>query len=125
MNKNNLLFVYGTLRQGMGNHPLLGGCSYLGKGRIQAKLYLSGWLPMIYPGDGVTIGEVYEIPDQEKWHRLDSLEGHPDWYERRLVPVTFEDGDEATVWAYFMCDGYPTATYVESGDYAKERGEWV
>ena len=122
---NNLLFVYGTLRDGMPNHPLMGGCNLvMPKAVINAKLFLGGWLPMIFEGEGRVVGEVYEIPDAEKWRRLDSLEGHPDWYQRRLVDaITGPDDPPTKVWAYFMNDhhDYPGLKYVEDGDYSKLR----
>ncbi len=119
---NNLLLVYGTLRSGMGNHPLMGGCSEVGVATIKARLHLAGWLPMIFEGEGKVVGEIYEIPDAETWRQLDSLEGHPNWYERREVDADL-NGKTVKVWAYFMTGDPREGTYVESGDYVKARAE--
>lgn len=124
--KNNLLFVYGTLRKGHGNHYLLEDCKQVSAlASIRADLYLSGRLPMIFEGDGKTYGEVYEIPDEATWRRLDGLEGHPTWYERREVDAEILPDKTLTfkVWAYFMNGGpYPGLEKAESGDYNTELG---
>jgi gamma-glutamylcyclotransferase (GGCT)/AIG2-like uncharacterized protein YtfP len=52
------------------------------------------------PDAQVTV-EVFEPTDTEAWprilDRLDGLEGHPDWYCRKLVKV---DGFDKLVWVY-------------------------
>lgn len=120
---NNLLFVYGTLREGMPNHPLMGGCNKVADATISAKLYLHGWLPTVFKGDGTVVGEIYEIPDTDKWRRLDQLEGHPNWYCREEVEALTEKGETVRVWIYFMQgEPHPGSDYVVDGDYSKLRG---
>ncbi len=123
MPEPNKLFVYGTLRQGFGNHRLMQGADFLGEATIPAQLFVNGWLPMIGPpvaeGD-VVHGEVYRLFDAYHWAMVDGLESHPSWYRREIVTATYKDRDAATpVWAYFMphLAEYPMATLVESGDY--------
>lgn len=131
----NLLFVYGTLRKGFGNHVMMSGCTFLGDGTIQALLYAHGMLPMIGHGDGTVKGELYKVPDEE-WRHLDGLEGHPNWYCREHTNVTLADGKVVRAWAYFMLPQYlknyteksshmGSASIVESGDYAILRDKWI
>jgi gamma-glutamylcyclotransferase (GGCT)/AIG2-like uncharacterized protein YtfP len=59
-------------------------------------------------------GEVYEVtPDVLQ--ELDFLEGHPDFYERRVV--TLEDGTEA--WVYLLPNEFLDRPTVDSGDWVK------
>lgn len=124
----NLLFVYGTLRKGFGNHYFLQGAAEKGNGEIEGILYASGMLPMIAEGKGVVKGEVYEIPTSEMWYDLDALEGHPTWYVRQVVEAIMEDGTSQAVWAYFMRPSSlanERVKKVPSGDYAILRQEWA
>ena len=117
---NNLLVVYGTLRKGHGNHYLMEDCAPVAEGAtVKATLYLSGLLPMIFEGEDTVLGEIYEIPSLEKWKRLDALEGHPDWYERREVDATNpKDGSTVKVWVYFMKgESYEGLHRSPTGDY--------
>lgn len=118
------LFVYGTLRQGFGNHGLIRHCQKIADATIPATLHVSGWLPMIThpvePNHRV-MGEIYELIDQETVRRVDRLEGHPDWYCREEVEAVTPDGQNMTVWAYFMPpDRLDSNNAVaDGGDYAK------
>ena len=98
------IFVYGTLKQGFGNHhyflnkdPLtigiLRGYQLLGKPK--------GGFPCIGPGDGYVEGEVYEVDDQEL-AAIDRLEGHPTWYLRTNVQITNKENKTMNVWTYVM-----------------------
>lgn len=86
-----LVAVYGTLREGNGNHVLLEHEEKLSTERVSGfKMYSLGGFPAILPTgneeDRVTI-EVYEV-DDETLARLDRLEGYPGWYERSVVHTT-------------------------------------
>lgn len=97
-----LVGVYGTLRQGYGNHRLLQEptTEFVGTGRTVETLVLQqAGIPYVsrekvnrpgYKGSKVVI-EVYKVTPTTL-RRLDSLEGHPDWYFRAVVPVQLEDG---------------------------------
>jgi len=101
--KRNLLFVYGTLKRGFGNHDLLYRARFIGNAVTKHKyaLYESG-IPFVYPFEEVSQikGEVYEV-DRETLECIDALEGHPFWYRRQQVPVILESGREVTAWIYF------------------------
>ncbi len=114
-----LVFVYGTLRRGYGNHYLLAeGARLLGPARtLEAYALYALEIPFVLRQPALTPirGEVYAV-DQECLARLDELEEHPDWYRRELVGVRTEQGQELRAWLYFYPS--PQGRLVPSGDYA-------
>lgn len=117
-----LVAVYGTLRQGMGNHRLLETSKLLGTAELKGwKMYpagLGGGFPVIYaseaPEDEIVV-EVYECTTEVLKGPLDSLEGHPTWYRRQLVDTPFGEA-----WIYVMQDkGYQRYPQIESGDFVQ------
>ena len=86
-----LVFVYGTLRQGEANHGLLRGAKYLGTHRTQRRYTMRdlGAYPAIVEG-GVTavVGEVYAM-DKKTLARLDRLEDCPEEYSRGRLKTPF------------------------------------
>jgi gamma-glutamylcyclotransferase (GGCT)/AIG2-like uncharacterized protein YtfP len=91
-----LVFVYGTLKRGHGNHHWMAGAAFLGEARLPgAVLHDLGPFPMAIRGDGVVWGEVYGI-DANVLSRLDGLEGYPRLYERHVMALA--DGRRA--WVY-------------------------
>jgi len=98
-----LIFVYGTLRKGFGNHHLLENAEFLGTGRTKEKYKMTAnGIPFVSKSEPVSyiIGEVYEV-DKKTLKRLDRLEGHPDWYKREKVKIILETGKEVEAWIYF------------------------
>lgn len=102
------LFVYGTLQQGYWNNRLLAGAEFLGQGVTKKPyvLYNCGF-PMAVTTDKKNqalpvIGEVYKVEEQHI-RSCDRLEGHPNWYERRLIKADV-DGEEVDVFIYEMDD---------------------
>ena len=95
--------VYGTLKQGKGNHTLMDGLSYIGKAETLHSycLNVSG-CPYLYesPACGRVQVEIYAVDDISDLQRIDDLEGHPMWYERKIVPMLFDDGNVADCWIY-------------------------
>lgn len=65
-----------------------------------AELFDLGAYPGIAVGEGSVRGEVFDI-DDEALVAADVIEGHPDFYERRLEPVTYDDGSTGQAWAYW------------------------
>jgi gamma-glutamylcyclotransferase (GGCT)/AIG2-like uncharacterized protein YtfP len=91
-----LVFVYGTLKRGHGNHHWLAGAPFLGQALLpDVVLHDLGPFPMAVPGEGVVRGEVYAV-DAAGLARLDRLEGYPRLYDRRALPLA--DGRHA--WVY-------------------------
>src|SRR4051812_27023287 len=74
-----LIFVYGSLMKGFGNHTLLRDATFVKEGLTlpEYTLISLGSFPGVLP-DGTTSikGEVYEVNLKVR-DRLDQLEGHP------------------------------------------------
>ena len=87
------IFVYGTLKKGYHNHRLLEGCELISDNFIVSgfKLFESG-IPFMKRSNNsdMVLGEVYSV-DDKTLSRLDSLEGHPNWYRREIVHTPFKD----------------------------------
>lgn len=102
--EENVVAVYGTLKRGLGNHHYIEDSKYVGKGKTKDKypLVVSG-LPYLIEekdkGHHVEV-EVYKV-DDDTLRRLDSLEGHPNWYERKKVDIKLNTGTVVKAWIYF------------------------
>ena len=56
--------VYGSLKAGKYNHPILRECKMLGTTKVKGTLYRVGSYPaIIEEGDNLYDAEVYEVPD--------------------------------------------------------------
>jgi gamma-glutamylcyclotransferase (GGCT)/AIG2-like uncharacterized protein YtfP len=115
-----LVFVYGTLRRGYGNHYLLEeGARLLDLARTaQAYALYALEIPFAIKDQAVSTlrGEIYAVTP-ECLARLDELEEHPTWYRRELVEVVTDQGDNLQAWLYFYPE--PRGGLVPSGDYAR------
>ncbi|KRR02288.1 gamma-glutamylcyclotransferase family protein [Bradyrhizobium valentinum] len=84
------VFVYGTLKSGLFNHRLLGGCEFFG-GAVTVPTYkmIETGFPVILPDpEGKPLaGEIYTV-DDETLARLDQLEREGSSYDRELIDVT-------------------------------------
>lgn len=118
-----IVFVYGTLKQGFHNHSVLGrDPKYLGKARTQNMgwvMYDTGGFPVVMkanPGQYI-YGEVYAVPARQMLN-LDHLEANGTMYQREKVKIRFIDQKEHSdvmygditpirdVWMYVGCDNY-------------------
>lgn len=118
------VFVYGTLKQGEGNHRLLeqGGGRFLGPASIHGNYVMRdlGWYPCVVrvpdgPNSAIH-GEVYEV-DDELLATLDILEGHPNYYRRQKVQTSVEG--YRGVWIYLL-----NGAFAEAGE-PVEGGYWT
>jgi gamma-glutamylcyclotransferase (GGCT)/AIG2-like uncharacterized protein YtfP len=109
------VFVYGTLKRGKGNNYLLGDSPLIGTATTKEGfvLFNCGFPKAVdFTKDALSHpllpvkGEVYDVDDRTL-RRLDSLEGHPDWYCRRYVPV--QVGDEEQEAMMYVMPQYQTA----------------
>lgn len=120
------LFVYGTLRTPIGGPP--GDTHYhhrIADEIISSRLARLAHAALYdfgpYPGIGVAatevVGEVFEISN-DALTAADEIEGHPDFYERRLATVTYDDDTTGEAWVYWAPPGLlQDAALVESGDW--------
>lgn len=113
------VFVYGSLKKGFGNHPLIDNPTtrLLGEYFLDgAEMFSLGSFPGVIRGEGRVTGELYEV-DDSTLRDLDRLEGHPTFYERMPMMVTSGDTNE-------RCEGY-----IYRGDVSRltaiEDGEWT
>jgi|WetSurMetagenome_2_1015567.scaffolds.fasta_scaffold1253785_1 gamma-glutamylaminecyclotransferase len=115
-----LVFVYGTLRHGQGNHYLIEFSKFIGMAqtKIRYALYAYG-IPFLSRSSAISqvTGEVYSV-DQVTLIRLDQLEGHPDFYKREIAEVVLQDGTELKAWVYFH--DTVRGNLIESGDFLQK-----
>lgn len=122
MNANSihLVFVYGTLKRGLGNHRVLkrGGAEFIGEdSMVGFDLYDMEWFPCVVPNEdpsSVVRGEVFRV-DDETMRRLDQLEGYPHHYDRAQRATM--GGHDAWIYHYDS----PRGRRVESGDWQPRR----
>lgn len=114
-----LYAVYGTLRQGYGNHRLLDNkfCELLGTERTKPewKMVSLGGFPGVIPGgkQEITI-EVYRVNSKDVEQRLDWLEGYPSFYGKTTIETQF-----GTANMYILSEEkYGQNRIVESGDWS-------
>lgn len=107
--------VYGTLKEGYGNHHLLDYCDLIGHGTTLDQYPMVGrGVPFLIDDRGKghnVVVEVYAV-DPETLISLDSLEGHPNNYERRVKPIMLDEGGTIVECLIYMIDkhlmGYVT-----------------
>lgn len=97
MTKKKQVAVYGTLKQGQGNHALLQGSKFLGKDLTPPHygFYSLGGFPAItLKGNTPVPIEVYEVKDDIQMERLNRLEGYSEegpnnFYDRMEIDTKF------------------------------------
>jgi gamma-glutamylcyclotransferase (GGCT)/AIG2-like uncharacterized protein YtfP len=105
-----MVFVYGTLMSGFGNHRRLESRTILvGNGVTEGRLYHLGFYPGLIEGDGPVEGEVYRIIDGKVIESLDALEGYygagaGNLYRRVSCEVRLDNGDVCRCWTYVYED---------------------
>jgi gamma-glutamylcyclotransferase (GGCT)/AIG2-like uncharacterized protein YtfP len=125
MNNSNLVFCYGSLKQGYWNFDryLLNKSRFVGSAITATPEYTlvnMGSYPGVVSGGKTTIiGEVFEV-DDNVLSRLDKLEGHPNWYKRHPISVKLESGEIVHAEMY-MQDGekfkYDLHQVITSGEW--------
>ena len=124
--KKDYLFVYGTLRKGLG-HPmrrvLARHAKFVGMGKFRGKLYDLGK----YPGaaasgaesDAVR-GELYRFGDAERiFPILDGYEGPR--FRREIVTVSVGPKKKLRLWIYLYAGALGGLKPILSGDYLEFR----
>lgn len=97
------VFVYGTLMEGEANHGYLENSQCLGKGTVEGYvMHDVGWYPAIVPGDGLIIGELYDVPVGDM-PAIDSLEGEGSLYAKKCERVTV-NGENILAFVYIFLE---------------------
>lgn len=102
--QDNLIAVYGTLKKGFGNYySYLTNAKHLGRGTTQDKypLIVQG-LPYMVDRKGMghnVVVDVFKVSDAQL-QRVDQLEGHPQWYKRKQIPIKLKNRT-LNCWLYF------------------------
>ena len=102
------LFVYGSLKQGFGNHDFLESSKYLGTydtSDANYRMISMGSYPGVVELDGqdehcYILGELYEV-DDDTLARVDRLEGNGSFYTRKIVELS-ETDDTIEAWMYLL-----------------------
>ena len=111
-NEKHRVAVYGTLKRGYGNHRLLADSRVHWQSQDRRCLsFARKWVTYLY--DKVGVGERVRLEvtdvDDETLDSLDSLEGHPTFYERRKIWVSMDDWSKSECWVYFINQELPRA----------------
>lgn len=128
-----IVFVYGSLKEGYWNHDVLGNSKKMSKAVTKEDFILTNCgFPYLIPLDDLadavrhptapTLGELYEVCSEKVMASLDFLEGvgygH---YQHRKVVVIDEEGEEVEAIAYVPCEPEMAARYpsceIEDGVY--------
>ena len=121
-----LIFTYGSLMRGLGNHSVMLGAG----GRFIKEAQIKGILRAycsFYPGayapeggakDTLIMGEIYEV-DERGLKALDALESEGIFYHRKVV--TTEEGDGVSV--YLLESHKHRGPLIMSGDWRAHKAE--
>jgi len=114
------IFVYGSLRKGLGNHYLLANARFDGEARTTPgfHLYDLGAFPGMIAtalGRAGVVGEVYLV-DGRTLARVDRLEGHPRFYCRMPIELAYGRAVETYLLRIDQVSGYDV---VPGGDWLK------
>jgi gamma-glutamylcyclotransferase (GGCT)/AIG2-like uncharacterized protein YtfP len=100
MSGNNLVFIYGSLKQGYHNDFWMEGTAFLQEAVTSDAAYCmhptAGMFPLVVPGKYKIAGELYAV-DDEALAELDRLEGNGDVYTRKQIKLS---GVDAYAWMY-------------------------
>ena len=121
--KEDYVFVYGTLRRGVG-HPMSEVmerfAQEVGAARVAGRIYELGGFPGLVAGEegDWVVGEVFRVLNAgELWPRLDAYEGVAQGlYAREKMPVRGLAGVKEA-WVYLYLKSTDEASWVRGGDY--------
>jgi gamma-glutamylcyclotransferase (GGCT)/AIG2-like uncharacterized protein YtfP len=120
-----LLFVYGSLRQGFRAEGLMcrAGGRYLGNACVRGRLFNLGEFPGAVKTHGapqLVLGELYYLPGAVRaLNFLDRYEGSR--YTREVTEVELQSGRCVRAWIYWLKRVPVSRPQIEGGDYARAR----
>ena len=116
---SNLVAVYGSLREGFGNHRILEGSEKLGTHWVPGyEMFSLGAFPGVRKGHTHVFTEVYAV-DKPTMERLDLLEGYRGEGERNFYDRVEVDTPHGKAYMYTLeGDDYKQSDLVESGNWA-------
>ena len=122
MSEKQLLFVYGTLREGASNAWRVKEANRLGLADVEGILIKVDWYPGLILGNGGrVVGDVYEV-GVELLHALDAFEGiggdQCRGEYRRVKVEGLMDGETVELWVYEWLKGVEGYEVIE-GDWLK------
>jgi gamma-glutamylaminecyclotransferase len=110
----NKLFVYGTLKRQYSRNSILSTASFIKETEtlpIYTMIDLGAFPGILDSGRSVIYGEVYEV-DNSVLEMCDLIEGHPNFYKRKLIKLKIGMKAEA----YFLPKSrYSTYPVIEPG----------
>lgn len=130
LKEEEVVLVYGSLREGLGNHAVIEGCDRIGDtftvegldmfpigDQFGDQLTIGGIsYPYCVNGDGSVVVECY-LADDERMKALDKLEGYPQFYNRKKVRAKDEDGNVIVGWIYYL-EGAGGRHLIPNGDWS-------
>jgi len=107
MVQKQLMAVYGTLKRAHGNHRLIQDAAmpFYSAGVTKDSTFMleGGGFPVARDGGNKRVAvELFEFESEAQIRSIDALEGHPEWYKRRLVPVEISEGEIVHAWMYIQ-----------------------
>tara|TARA_R110002095_G_scaffold76118_1_gene65004 strand:- start:472 stop:882 length:411 start_codon:yes stop_codon:yes gene_type:complete len=111
-----LVGVYGSLREGLGNHRLLQEAEFVGTDNLPAEygMVSLGGFPGVFKGGSTSIVLELYLVDANELIRLDQLEGNGSFYTREEVATLAG----ASPWVYLLPkERYKDQEPVPSGDW--------
>ncbi len=125
-----VVFVYGTLLQGLERHELLAKARPLGLAlAANVSLYDVGEYPALIPGEDEVVGELYEV-DAQTLSVLDEVEAYrpsqpeASLYVRQRIPVRMlKDGQTVKAECYVYNGTVAAAQKIQVEDYRRYRLE--
>jgi gamma-glutamylaminecyclotransferase len=107
--RKTILFVYGTLKRGLGNHPFIAGQHFIGAAITEPRYRLLDLGP--YPGlivdeaNGLAVkGELWAVNDH-CLRELDEFEEESHTFRRALVVIPGREGVFAYFWNRAVAEG--------------------
>ena len=100
------IFAYGSLKKNFKFHYYLENSEFISTGVTKNKYamyeYYDAGFPYLSKEEIFNVkGEIYKI-DKKTLKELDKLEGYPTFYDRELIDINLENGENIKAYTYFL-----------------------